>query len=129
MSATVEQEVTYFNILFPDPADLEDFAYHCQFARLGDSLTDYLRSLARSPEITLTKSLSGLLISPEDPSSLRSILFFLQAIGRPVSKHTLQSDFNFILHTRILIPVEIVTGNMSKRRISASDRLSHGVNG
>jgi len=79
-----------------DLAEFHDFAYHCQFACLNDTLKRHLRPLACDPEMIFTESLSTLFGKSTRSSLLQSILYFLQAICRQVSKQMtingLQSD-------------------------------------
>ena len=114
---------------FPDFTEFRHFAYHCQFAPLNDTLTNHLRSLAHDPRVAFNKPLSSLLMPQGQSSLLQSILYFLQVISRQVSRkismNALQSD---LIPSRILIPVGIATGCMSKRRLGTSERLFRGVN-
>jgi hypothetical protein len=88
VSAFCEQEVTCSKVFgFPDLAEFQDFAYHCQFAHLDDGLKDHLRSLACHPNITFTKSFPKSLVPDEQTCLLQSIFYFLQVIGRQVSIH------------------------------------------
>jgi len=57
--------------------DFENFTYHCQYARLNDTLTHHLRSLACDLKITFPRSL---FFSTSKP--LQAILYFLQVLGR-----------------------------------------------
>ena len=78
-----------------DSAEFQQFAYHCQFARLNDVLTSHLRSLACDSKIIFNDSLSKLLVPSKQFSLLQSILYFLQVMGRQVRQHPmniLQSD-------------------------------------
>jgi hypothetical protein len=84
VSAFCKQEVTCSKVFgFPDLAEFQDFAYHCQFAHLDDGLKNYLRSLACHP---VTKSFPKTLV-PAECCLLQSMLCFLQVIGRQVSIH------------------------------------------
>jgi hypothetical protein len=69
------------------PAEFQQFAYHCQFARLNDTLKSHLRSLACDPKIIFTDSLSGLLVPSKHFFLLQSTLYFLQVMGREVRSH------------------------------------------
>jgi hypothetical protein len=72
-----------------DSIEFRDFVYHCQFARLNETLKRYLRSLALDRKVAFTKRKSGPLLRGDDQSHdrlLESILYLLQVFGRQVSK-------------------------------------------
>jgi len=79
--AWVRCEVVLMLTACPDPEDFQLFAFHCQFARLNDTLTNHLRSPACDPENTFPNVLS----MSKGSCLLQSVFYFLQVTSREVS--------------------------------------------
>ena len=105
--------------------EFSNFAYHCQFARLNDSLTNYLRSLACDRQIAFSGCLSIQQISECPSLQLKTILYLTQSMRRQVGFNMCVISVIPTPPARILILVEITTDNISEKRNYTSSRVSH----